>query len=144
MQTRGSVRAQRAAYDWLHSLEGRQLILDRTRNGEELVDFLLSVLRGARFRWPELHPKELGSVQIRPSAQQRVAAATWLAERVWGLAPRVEAGAPEQTTQSELPAPTEAELRLLDAARVVMLEREAAEATPDRSVTREAFDEGGR
>lgn len=111
------------------------MILDRTRNGEELVDFMLSVLRGARFRWPELHPKELGQVQIRPSAQQRVAAATWLAERVWGLAPRVTVDqADEGQTVTELPAPTEAELKLLDAARVVMLEREAAEATPDRSV----------
>jgi hypothetical protein len=134
MQTRGSVKAQRAAYDWLQSLEGRAMILDRTRNGEELVEFMLAVLRGARFRWPELHPKEVGTVPVRPTSQQRVAAATWLAERVWGVAPRVEAGSLEQGGQAELPPPTEAELKLLDAARVVMLEREALEATPDRSV----------
>src|SRR5262245_5049177 len=104
------------------------MILDRTRNGEELVDFLLGVLRGSRFRWPELHPKELPHVQIRPTAQQRVAAATWLAERVWGLAPRPpEPTAPDQSLPpDELPPPTAAELALLDAARQVMLEREEA------------------
>jgi hypothetical protein len=146
MQTKGSIKAQRAAYDWLQSLEGRAMILDRTRNGEELVDFMLAVLRGAKFRWPELHPRELPQIQQRPSAQQRVAAATWLAERVWGLAPRPEVSQEaSQSVPSALPEPTAAELGLLEAARRVMLEREAAEGTPDRSVipSPTAFYEGG-
>ena len=147
MQTRGSIKAQRAAYDWLQSLEGRAMILDRTRGGEELVEFMLGVLRGARLRWPELHPKELPQVQIRPTAQQRVAAATWLAERVWGTAPRVELSQDaSQSVPSELPEPTAAELALLDAARRVMLEREATAGDPDRSVIpleQTAFNEGG-
>lgn len=146
MQTKGSIKAQRAAYDWLQSLEGRAMILDRTRNGEELVEFMLGVLRGAKLRWPELHPRELPQVQIRPTAQQRVAAATWLAERVWGLAPRVELQAdPAQSGSVELPEPTAAELALLDAARLVMLEREATSGDPDRSVIPlegSAFNEG--
>lgn len=149
MQTKGSIKAQRAAYDWLQSLEGRAMILDRTRNGEELVDFMLGVLRGSRFRWPELHPRELHQIQQRPSAQQRVAAATWLAERVWGTAPRVDLSQEVgQSVTTALPEPTEAELALLDAARLVMLEREQTDQAPDRSVipgdpTGEAFSEGG-
>jgi len=145
MQTKGSIKAQRAAYDWLQSLEGRAMILDRTRNGEELVEFMLAVLRGARFRWPELHPKELPQIQQRPSAQQRVAAATWLAERVWGTAPRPEVSQEASlSVPAALPEPTEAELGLLEAARRVMLEREQAEGALDRSVvpTRPAFYEG--
>jgi hypothetical protein len=147
VQTRGSVKAQRAAYDWLQSLEGRAMILDRTRGGEELVEFMLGVLRGARLRWPELHPKELPQVQIRPTAQQRVAAATWLAERVWGTAPRVELQGEVGQTVTELPEPTAAELALLDAARRVMLEREQTAGDPDRSVIpleQTAFNEGGQ
>jgi hypothetical protein len=139
-QTRSGIRAQRAAFDWLQSLEGRQMILEKTRNGEELVDFLVAVLRGARFRWPELHPKELPGLPIRPTSQQRVAAATWLAERVWGLAPRLNEPAPEpqlavEATELQL---TAAEAQFLEAARSLAIERGEAGADAgdlDRSVT---------
>ena len=83
MITRGQIRAQREAHDWLDAATGRQKLLDRTRDGDEVVDFLLSVMRGARFRWPQLHPKETG-VLVRPTGEQRLRVALVLAERLWG------------------------------------------------------------
>jgi hypothetical protein len=138
--TRSGVRAQRATFDWLQSLEGRQMILEKTRNGEELVDFLVAVLRGARFRWPELHPKELPGLPIRPTAQQRVLAATWLAERVWGLAPRLQEppAQPELAQEAAALELTAAEAQFLEAARSLAIERGEAGADAgelDRSVT---------
>ena len=147
MQTRGSVRAQRAAYDWLQALEGRRLILEKTRDGAEVVDFMVAVLRGARFRWPELHPKELPALPVRPTSQQRVAAALWLAERIWGLPTR---GDPPETvtsvTADEAIEPTAAEAGLLEAMRTLALERAQAQADAgvdlDRSVIPGAPDGG--
>ena len=140
MQTRSSIRAQRAAYDWLQALEGRKLLLEKTRDGAEVAEFMVAVLRGARFRWPELHPRELPGVQLRPTAQQRLVAAQWVAERIWGLPTRNEpvtessgSFAPPEELQ-----PTDTELRFLEAARELALERAQQEAdaglTPDRSV----------
>lgn len=114
MLTRGQVRAQREAYDWLDAATGRQMLLDRTRNGEEVVDFLLQVMRGGRFRWPQLHPKEAG-VLVRPTAEQRLRVALVLAERLWGRAP-APGGESASVTQAPPQAPiTEEEaLRLRD------------------------------
>lgn len=138
MQTRGSVRAQRAAYDWLQALEGRRLILEKTRDGAEVVEFMVAVLRGARFRWPELHPKELPGLPIRPTSQQRVAAAVWLADRIWGQPTRAEPGEVGQSvTAAEQIEPTATEQQALDALRVLMLDRAQASTAAgelDRSV----------
>ena len=138
MQTRGSVRAQRAAYDWLQALEGRRLILEKTRDGAEVVDFMVAVLRGARFRWPELHPKELPGLPIRPTSQQRVAAALWLADRMWGTPyrPGPEAAGVNEPV-AELIEPTPAEAGLLEALRGLALERAQTDVDAgvlDRSV----------
>jgi hypothetical protein len=86
------VRAQRLANEWVVAEHGRMLIAEKTRSGEELIDFMCQVLRGARLRWPEVHPREIagGTVPIRPSVQQRLLAAQWLAERLWGTPVRGE------------------------------------------------------
>jgi hypothetical protein len=80
--TRGQIRAQREAHDWLDAATGRQKLLDRTRDGDEVLEFLVAVMRGARFRWPQLHPQE--SLTFRPTPEQRVRVAVALADRLWG------------------------------------------------------------
>ena len=84
MLTRGQIRAQREAHDWLDAATGRQKLLDRTRDGDEVLEFLVAVMRGARFRWPQLHPQE--TLMFRPTSEQRVRTAVALAERLWGRA----------------------------------------------------------
>jgi hypothetical protein len=108
----------------------RDLILERTRNGDEILEFLIGVLRGARFRWPELHPRELPGVAIRPTARQRALAAACLAERAWGTAPR---GAPfrgAESTEAEAGGDalsvTPEELDFLEAVRSLAIERDEA------------------
>ena len=102
MITRGQIRAQREAHDWLDAATGRQKLLDRTRDGDEVVDFLLAVMRGARFRWPQLHPKETG-VLIRPTGEQRLRVALVLAERLWGRPPTAGAEGASVTRRRRWP-----------------------------------------
>lgn len=64
-------------------------IAERTRDGTEVVEFMLGVMRGRRYRWPELHPKELPSLPLRPTPALRQGAAEWLADRLWGRVPSV-------------------------------------------------------
>lgn len=59
-------------------------VAERTRDGDEIVEFMVGVMRGRRYRWPELHPKELPGLAIRPTPALRASAAEWLAERLWG------------------------------------------------------------
>jgi hypothetical protein len=60
-----------------HSLASRAR--EATRNGEELIDFFLGVMRGEPMSRP-------GRVPQRPSPELRVTAAEWLADRGWGKA----------------------------------------------------------
>jgi hypothetical protein len=120
--TRGQIRAQREAHDWLDAATGRQKLLDRTRDGDEVVDFLLSVMRGARFRWPQLHPKETG-VLIRPTGEQRLRVALVLAERLWGRPPAAGAeGASVTSAPPVAPITDEEATRLRDLFNAVVNE----------------------
>lgn len=112
MLTRGQIRAQREAHDWLDAATGRQKLLDRTRDGDEVLEFLVAVMRGARFRWPQLHPQE--TVVFRPTSEQRVRTAVALAERLWGRAANPTA----QESASVSEAPPVAPLSDSEAARM--------------------------
>lgn len=123
MITRGQIRAQREAHDWLDAATGRQKLLDRTRDGDEVVDFLLAVMRGARFRWPQLHPKETG-VLIRPTGEQRLRVALVLAERLWGRPPAAGAeGASVTQAPPVAPITDEEAHRLRDLFNAVVSEQ---------------------
>lgn len=130
MITRGQVRAQREAHDWLDAATGRQKLLDRTRDGDEVVEFLLQVMRGARFRWPQLHPREQG-VLVRPTGEQRLRVALVLAERLWGrpALPGGE-GASVQQAPQQAPITEEEALRLRDLFNAVV---DAAPSVPSPS-----------
>jgi len=123
--TRGQIRAQREAHDWLDQATGRQFLLDRTRQGEEVADFLVQVMRGARFRWPQLHPKE--DVTFRPTPEQRVRAALAIAERLWGRPPQNEGAAPAQVVGAGQPPLSEEDAAQLRAAYLAMTERSPGE-----------------
>jgi hypothetical protein len=128
--TRGQIRAQREAHDWLDAATGRQMLLDRTRQGEEVVDFLLAVMRGGRFRWPQLHPKEQG-VQVRPTAEQRLRVALVLAERLWGRPPAPSGESASVTAAPAAPPITEAEAaRLRDLFNAVVASPPEGEEEP--------------
>jgi len=116
-------------------------VAERTRDGAEVIEFLVGVMRGARYRWPELHPKELPGLPIRPTPALRQAAAEWLADRLWGRAMQVqfpvepEAGA--IAGLEEALRPTAQESAFLEAARALAIQQGEAGAVAgdlDRSV----------
>jgi len=128
MLTRGQIRAQREAHDWLDAATGRQKLLDRTRDGDEVLEFLVAVMRGARFRWPQLHPKE--DLAFRPTTEQRVRVAVALADRLWGR----PANPTAQESASVDQAPPVAPLSDAEAARMrdllnLLADREGAEGS---------------
>ena len=116
-------------------------VAERTRDGAEVIEFLVGVMRGARYRWPELHPKELPGLSIRPTPALRQAAAEWLADRLWGRAMQVqfpveEAGAIAGLEEALRVTPQES--AFLEAARALAIQQGEAgteAGAVDRSVT---------
>lgn len=143
MSSRGLNRAYQLADGERVLLAGcSKAIAERTRDGEEIVEFVLGVMRGRRYRWPELHPKELPGLPIRPTPALRQAAAEWLADRLWGRVPAVTlhvdtGGAGPIAGLAEALHLTAGESAFLEEARALALTRAQTDVdtgTLDRSV----------
>jgi hypothetical protein len=64
----------------------------QTGNGSEIAQFYLKILRGEPVRFPEKritrrkNGRKITSMYVRPTLDQRIDAAAWLADRGWGKA----------------------------------------------------------
>ena len=65
------------------------LVKSRTRNGADIVAFMVRVLQGRLYEYPDLPPGLHRGVARVPSPEERLEAARWLADRAFGKAPTV-------------------------------------------------------
>jgi hypothetical protein len=66
-----------------------ELVRRQTKDGAEIVAFMVAVLRGYPYEYPSLPPGPHKGVAFLPSPGERLEAAQWLADRAWGKAPTV-------------------------------------------------------
>ena len=66
-----------------------EVIRKQTRDGAEIIAFMVGILRGEPYQYPGLPPGPHKGVAFLPTPGERLEAAQWLADRAWGKAPQV-------------------------------------------------------
>ena len=66
-----------------------ELVRRQTKDGAEIVAFMVGVLRGEAYAYPSLPPGPHKGVAFLPTPAERLEAAQWLADRAFGKAPQV-------------------------------------------------------
>src|SRR5262245_59125600 len=65
------------------------LVRSQTSDGRDIVAFMVRVMQGRPYAYPELPPGPHKGIPFVPSPEERLSAAQWLADRAWGKAPQV-------------------------------------------------------
>ena len=66
-----------------------EVVRRQTKDGAEIVQFMVAVMRGQEYEYPGLPPGPHKGVAFLPTPQERLEAAQWLADRAFGKAPQV-------------------------------------------------------
>lgn len=65
------------------------MVQAQTRGGRDIIEFMVRVLQGHAYEYPDLPAGPHRGVAFVPSPDERLAAAQWLADRAFGKAPTV-------------------------------------------------------
>ena len=84
-----------------------ELVRAQTKDGRDIIAFMVAVMQGRAYDYPDLPPGPHRGVAFVPSPDERLQAAQWLADRAFGKAPQVvEATIDSTSTQVDVLAIT--------------------------------------
>src|SRR4029450_10505582 len=66
-----------------------ELVRRHTKDGREIVEVMVGGTRGRAYEYPAPPPGPHRGVPLVPTPDERLTAAQWLSDRLWGKAPTV-------------------------------------------------------